>query len=45
MKDEIVQLKNPRTNKYIKINRSKGLIISHKKTFGAYKNIPIFKFK
>lgn len=38
MKD-IIQLKNPRSQKYIKINRKTGKIIGSKKT--PYKNIPI----
>ena len=28
---DIVQIKNPRTNRYVKIDRDKGHIISHKK--------------
>ncbi|CAC9534702.1 hypothetical protein [uncultured Gammaproteobacteria bacterium] len=27
----IVQVKNPRTNRYVKIDRDKGRILSHKK--------------
>lgn len=38
-----VQIKNPRTNKYVKIDRTTGSIISHKKTSKPYKNIPIAK--
>lgn len=30
-KKDIVQVKNPRTNRYIKIDRAKGRILSHKK--------------
>jgi hypothetical protein len=36
----IVQTKNPRTGKYIKIDRSKGKILSNKKSDGPYKGIP-----
>lgn len=37
---KIVQIKNPRTGKYVKIDRSKGNIVSHKKSEGPYKGIP-----
>jgi len=37
----IVQIKNPKSGKYVKIDRSKGKIISYKKTKGPYKNILI----
>lgn len=40
-KKDIVQVKNPRTNRYVKIDRSKGRILSHKKSYGAYKGIPV----
>ena len=33
-----VQLKNPKTGKYVKINRHEGIIVGSKKT--PYKNIP-----
>jgi hypothetical protein len=38
---DIVQLKNPRSNRYVKIDRAKGRILSHKKSEGAYKGIII----
>ncbi len=41
MKTDIVQLKNPRSNRYIKIDRARGRILSHKKSEGAYKGISI----
>ena len=44
MKD-IVQLRNPKTGKYIKIDKRKGQIIGHKQTCGPYKDIPIVKKK
>ena len=44
MKD-IVQIKNPKSGKYVKIDRDKGIILSHKATKGPYKNIPIGKKK
>lgn len=40
---DIVQVKNPRTNRYIKINRTLGLILGCKYSKGPYKNIPIVK--
>jgi len=40
-KAKIVQVKNPKTGRYVKINREEGLIVSHKKTEGPYKNVPV----
>lgn len=40
-KHDIVQVKNPRTRRYVKIDRTIGKIIGHKKTPGPYKGIPI----
>jgi len=40
-KKDVVQVKNPRTNKYVKIDRSKGRIIDQKKSDGPYKGVPI----
>jgi hypothetical protein len=40
MKD-IVQVRNPRSNRYIKIDRARGRILSHKKSEGAYKGISV----
>lgn len=40
-KIDLVQVKNPRSNRYIKIDRSKGVILGTKSTSGPYKNIPI----
>lgn len=42
-KKDIVQVKNPRSDRYVKIDRAAGKIISHKATKGPYKNIPIIK--
>ena len=36
-----VQACNPKTKRYVKIDRTLGRIVSHKKTEGAYKNIKI----
>lgn len=40
-KKDIVQVKNPRTNRYVKIDRDQGKIIGHKKSEGKYKDVPI----
>ncbi len=40
-KKDIVQVKNPRSGRYVKINRSDGKILDHKKSKGPYKNIPV----
>ena len=39
----IIQILNPKTNRYVKINRKTGSIISYKGTKGPYKGIPIIK--
>jgi hypothetical protein len=40
---KIGQVKNPRTGKWIKIDRTKGLILSVKKTDGKYAGVPIIR--
>ena len=40
-KHDIVQVKNPRTDRYVKIDRTVGLIVSHKKSEGPHKGIPV----
>lgn len=40
-KRDVVQVKNPRTNRYVKIDRSAGKIIAHKKSPGRYKDVPV----
>lgn len=40
-KHDIVQVKNPKSGKYVKIDRTEGKIIDHKKSEGPYKNVPI----
>ncbi len=40
-KRDVVQIKNPKTKRYVKIDRAKGKIMSHKKSDGPYKNIPV----
>lgn len=41
MKHDIVQIRNPRSGRYIKIDRTVGDIVFHKQSEGQYKNIPI----
>jgi len=41
IKRDVVQVKNPKSGHYIKIDRSAGRILSHKKSPNPYKNIPI----
>jgi len=40
---DIVQVKNPKSNRYVKIDRTKGKIIAYKATPGPYKNIPVVR--
>jgi hypothetical protein len=40
-KKDIVQTRNPKTDRYVKIDRSEGRIIAHKKSSGPYKDVPI----
>ena len=40
-KHDIVQVKNPRTNRYVKIDRTEGKIIAHKKSTGKYQGVPV----
>ena len=44
-KRDVIQVKNPRSGKYVKIDRSRGRIISHKKSEGPYKNVPVARKK
>ena len=44
-KKGVVQTKNPRTGKYVKVNRDGGKIISTKKTDGPYKGVPVLRKK
>ena len=39
--ENILQTKNPKSGKYIKIDINKGKIIAHKKSKGPYKGIKI----
>lgn len=38
---DIVQIKNPKTDRYLKIDRTEGRIVSHKKSPGPYKGVPV----
>jgi hypothetical protein len=40
-KPDIVQVRNPKSGRYVKIDRTKGRIIAHKKSAGPYKNVPV----
>ena len=44
-KHDVVQVKNPRSGHYVKIDRTEGKIVSHKKSEGQYKNIPVARTK
>jgi len=44
-KKGIVQTKNPRTGKYVKIDRDKGKVISTKSSTGPYKGVPVIRKK
>ncbi len=43
VKKRIVQTKNPRTGRYVKIDRSKGRILDSKKSEGPYKGVPVMR--
>jgi len=43
MPRDIVQLKNPRSDRYLKMDRETGRIIGKKKSRGPYKGIPVAK--
>ena len=40
-KKDVVQIKNPKSGHYVKVDREAGKIINHKKSSSPYKNIPI----
>jgi len=42
-KPEIVQVRNPKIDRWVKIDKSTGKILAHKKSKGKYKNIPVAK--
>lgn len=41
MAKDIVQVLNPRTDRYVKIDRTVGHIVGEKKSPGPYKNVPV----
>lgn len=45
LKRDVVQVKNPKTKRYVKIDRIAGKILSHKKSEGPYKGIPVARKK
>lgn len=40
-KRDVVQVKNPRSGRYVKIDRTAGRIVAHKKSEGPYKDVPV----
>ena len=40
-KADVVQAKNPRSGRYVRIDRSAGKVIGHKKTEGPYNGVPV----
>ena len=44
-KRAVVQVRNPKTNRYVKIDRSAGKIVSYKKSTGPYKGVPVARKK
>ncbi|MCK5606225.1 hypothetical protein KAR91_30275 [Candidatus Pacearchaeota archaeon] len=40
-KKDVIQTQNPRTGRYVKIDRAAGKIIAHKRSSGPYKGVPI----
>jgi hypothetical protein len=40
-KKDVVQVRNPKSGHYVKIDRAAGKIIAHKKSATPYKNVPI----
>jgi hypothetical protein len=41
VKRDVVQVKNPRSGHYVKIDRTAGKIIAHKQSEGPYQNVPV----
>lgn len=39
--DRYVQLRNPMTGYWVKVDRKQGKIVAQKKTPGPFKNVPI----
>jgi len=43
MKNNIVQVRNPRADRYVKIDATEGKILGMKKSPGPYKGIEIYE--
>ena len=41
IKRDFVQVRNPKTGHYLKIDRDAGKIVAHKKSDGPYKGVPV----
>ncbi len=44
-KSEVIQVYNPKTKRWVKIDKKTGKIVAHKKSPGPYKNIPKYQPK
>jgi len=44
-KPDMVQVRNPMVDRWVKIDRSTGVLVSTKKSKGPYKKIPVAKRK
>ncbi len=44
-KNDVIQVKNPRNQRYVKIDRTAGRILSTKKSPGPYANTPIARHR
>jgi hypothetical protein len=42
-KKDVAQTRNPRTGKYVKIDRGKGRILQTKKSSGPFKGVPVLR--
>jgi glutamate dehydrogenase/leucine dehydrogenase len=40
-KPRFIQIRNPKDDRYTKIDREKGCIVAHKVSAGPYKGVPI----
>ena len=43
MRKKIVQIRNPRANRYVKIDATEGKILGMKKSPGPYKGVEIYE--
>ncbi len=44
-KRDVVQVRNPKSGHYVKIDRLAGKIVSHKKSSRPYKDVPVVRKK